>query len=132
MISCHVYTPSGKKLDLQTEIVSIGTTDGRRGILPGHMPIILTVQASRFSTLVNGVHEHYAVSDGILSFRNNECNIFVDAIESQKDIDVERAQKAAERANKRISSPKPNTDLRRAEIALRKALNRIQVSSYRE
>ncbi len=39
MITCFIYTPGGKTVELETEIVSIGASDGRRGIIPGHMPI---------------------------------------------------------------------------------------------
>ncbi|MBQ1477657.1 MAG: F0F1 ATP synthase subunit epsilon [Erysipelotrichaceae bacterium] len=132
MITCEVYTPSGKKLVLETEIVSIGATDGRRGILPNHMPIVLTIEASRFTTLKNGVRTHYAVGDGVLYFKDNVAKILVESIEEQSQIDADRARRARDRANARLQSHDPNIDVRRAEIALKKSLNRLSVYEYRE
>ena len=132
MITCFIYTPGGKAVELETEIVSIGASDGRRGIIPGHMPICFPVIASRFTTTVNGVKKHYAVGEGILYFEDNVAKIFVDSFESQDEIDVERAKRAKERADKRIKSKNPNVDMKRAEVALRKAINRIDVATCRE
>ena len=132
MITCFIYTPGGKAIELKTEIVSIGASDGRRGIITGHMPLCFPVIASRFTTTLNGVKKHYAVGEGILYFEDDVAKIFVDSFESQDEIDVERAKRAKERADKRIKSKNPNVDLKRAEAALRKAVNRIDVAAYRE
>jgi F-type H+-transporting ATPase subunit epsilon len=53
-----------------------------------------------------------------------------DAIENKSDIDVERAEAAKARAERRINSHNPNYDLKRAEIALQKALNRLEVKRH--
>ncbi len=132
MITCFIYTPGGKTVELETEIVSIGASDGRRGIIPGHMPICFPLIASRFTTTVNGVRKHYAAGEGILYFEDDVAKIFVDSFESQEEIDVRRAEEARKRAENRIRAKKPNLDLKRAEVALRKAINRIDVASYRD
>ena len=135
MIQCIIYTPRGKKVQLETELLSIGATDGRRGLLPGHMPIVLTIEASRMSTLQKGRRRHFAVGPGVLYLKNDVATILVDSFESQEEIDVERAKAAKERAEGRIAKSKTegaNVDLKRAEVALKKALNRISVSAYQE
>ena len=96
------------------------------------MPIVLALEASRFSITNKDVRSHYAIGEGILYFRNNVCKILVDSFEAQDEIDVHRAEEARDRANARLRSEDPNIDLRRAEIALKKALNRISVSAYRD
>ena len=53
-----------------------------------------------------------------------------DAIENKRDIDAERAEAAKARAERRIGSNNPNYDLQRAEIALQKALNRLNVKNH--
>jgi F-type H+-transporting ATPase subunit epsilon len=50
-----------------------------------------------------------------------------DAIENKRDIDVDRAEAAKARAERRLHATDRNYDLRRAEIALQKALNRLNV-----
>ena len=51
----------------------------------------------------------------------------VDAIENKDEIDVERAIAAKIRAEQRLQSNDKNIDQVRAEIALKKALNRLNV-----
>lgn len=132
MITCNIYTPSGKEITLESEIVSFDSTDQRRGITPGHMPTVIKVIPCRFSTLLNGERKHYAMGPGILYFENDIAKFLVDSFERQEDIDVERAKEALERANARLKSKKENLDVKRAQIALAKALNRISVYNYKE
>ena len=72
--------------------------------------------------------EVYAIAGGMLYFKDNECTILTPAIENKEDIDLRRAEEAKERAEKRIHDP--NMDQKRAEVALRKAMNRISVKGY--
>ena len=132
MINCDIYTPTGKHINVETEIVSFDSSDQRRGIIEGHMPAVIKVEACRFSTLLNGIRKHYAMGPGILYFDHNQAKFLVESIEAQEDIDINRAKEAYDRANSRIKSKKENLDLLRAELALSKALNRINVYNYKE
>ena len=132
MIKCHIFTPSEKHLELDTDIVSFDAPDSRRGIISGHMPIVISVEVGRFSTLLNGHRVHYAIGEGILYFSNNEAKFLVDSIEEQSEIDIQRAYAAKERAYNRLHTDTKNVDIQRAELALRKANNRIAVANYKE
>ena len=46
-----------------------------------------------------------------------------------KDIDVKRATKAKERAEKRLAAKTADTDLVRAEIALKRSIQRINIKA---
>ena len=58
---------------------------------------------------------------------NNKALILTDAIEGKGDIDLERAKKAYARARARIDKKDSATNLKRAQLALEKAINRINV-----
>ena len=58
---------------------------------------------------------------------NNEMRILTDAIEGRAEIDIERAKRAKERAEKRLAKQDERTNIKRAEVALAKAINRINV-----
>lgn len=133
MSSIHlsIITPEGRYKDLDTPIINIDTLDGQQGILPDHMPLVTMLNIGRMSVDENGVRNEYAVAGGLFYFRNNEAQILTDAIENKNDIDSERAEKAKERAEKRLSSNDPNIDLKRAEVALKKAVNRIHISEFK-
>ncbi len=130
MIHCRVVTPEGLYREMDTPIINIETTDGQRGILPNHMPIVTMLKIGKMTTEENGQREEYAVAGGLFYFRNNKAEIMTDAIENKRDIDVERAEAAKARAERRINSHNPNYDLKRAEIALQKALNRLEVKRH--
>lgn len=130
MIKVKFVTPEGTYKELETPILNVRSTDGDRGILPNHMPIVLMLEVSRLETKEDGVKKQYAIGGGMLYFENNTATILIDSIESQEEIDLSRAQAAKERAERRIASKDPNVDLRRAEVALARSLNRIKVANY--
>ncbi|MBR3350036.1 MAG: ATP synthase F1 subunit epsilon [Solobacterium sp.] len=127
MIHCRIVTPQGFYKEMDTPIINIETTDGARGILPEHMPIVTMLKIGRMTTEENGQREEYAIAGGLFYFRNNLAEIMTDAIENKRDIDADRAEAAKARAERRLGSNNPNYDLQRAEIALQKALNRLNV-----
>ena len=53
--------------------------------------------------------------------------ILAEIIEWPREIDKERAEEAKERAEERLRSKSPETDIARAETALLRAMARIQV-----
>ena len=53
--------------------------------------------------------------------------MIANSIESKEEIDLNRAKEAKRRAEQRIKEVTEQTDLLRAEIALKKAITRINV-----
>ena len=124
-IHCRIITPRGVYKEMDTPILNLDTVDGQRGILPEHMPLVTVLKIGEMSTVENDVREEYAVAGGVVYFRDNQAEILTDAIENKNEIDMERAENARKRAEQRINSGNPNYDLKRAEVALQKALNRL-------
>ena len=60
--------------------------------------------------------------------KEDETLLLVNAIEYKEDIDLERAKKAEERARRRLESKSADVDIKRAKLALTRALVRNQVS----
>ena len=127
MINVRIVTPNGLYKETIASIVNVVSLDGERGILPNHMPIVVSLKISKME-LAEEKREVYAIAGGMLYFKDNECTILTPAIENKEDIDLRRAEEAKERAEKRIHDP--NMDQNRAEVALRKAMNRISVKGY--
>ena len=123
-----INTPQGLYKQTRASIVNVVSPDGQRGILPNHMPIVVALEVGKMTMEEESGRETYAVSGGVLFFRNNQCTILTPAIENVKDIDVDRAERAKERAEARLSAiDDEHVDMVRAEIALKKAINRINV-----
>lgn len=128
MIHCRIVTPQGVYKEMDTPILNVDTEDGQQGILPEHMPLVTMLKIGTMSTDENGKREIYAVAGGLLYFKDNTAQILVDAIENRNEIDQDRAESAKQRALEHLQSGKPNEDLKRAQIALEKALNRLSVA----
>lgn len=131
MINVKFVTPDGLYKEVESKTVSCLTTDGWRCILENHMPTVLMLEISRFETVESGKKQMYAISGGMVYFEDNNATVLVSQIEHQNEIDIERAKASKDRAEKRIAKNKENLDLKRAQIALAKAINRIDVASYK-
>lgn len=130
----NIVTPEGKKFSHGADLLTLNTTLGKIGIMKGHAPIdaIVDVCELKYHLFIDGhITENYiALGGGILHITKNEVIILADSFEHKKEIDVNRAENAKIRAEKRLENKKDeNIDIRRAEIALKKALNRIKIGS---
>jgi len=124
-IKVRIITPFGVYKETEASIVNFRSNEGQRGLLANHMPLVTIIPVSQIIMVENGVRETYAVGNGMLYFRDNLCRILVDVIENKKDIDKNRAILAKERALSLLENKKESTDLERAELSLKKAINRL-------
>ena len=127
MIALKIITPRGLYKECEVEAVNVKTVEGERTILSHHVPLVAMLATCRCSLKENGVYQDYALAGGLLQMSNNEMRILTDAIEGRAEIDIERAKRAKERAEKRLAKQDERTNIKRAEVALAKAINRINV-----
>ncbi|MTD41665.1 F0F1 ATP synthase subunit epsilon [Erwinia sp. CPCC 100877] len=135
-LTVNVVTPNGLVYDHRAAIVVAKTTDGEIGILPKHAPIIvpLAIDEVRVKRTDSDTHVDWiAVNGGIMEVRDNIVSIIADSAERERDIDVSRAERAKQRAERMIAEAKEHAnkdELRRATVALHRAINRINVSKH--
>jgi F-type H+-transporting ATPase subunit epsilon len=73
--------------------------------------------------------EYLAVSGGFAEVSGNKVTILAEAAERAREIDVERAKRAKERAERRLAKAREEAiDHDRAEAALKRALVRLQIA----
>ncbi|EIJ80320.1 F0F1 ATP synthase subunit epsilon [Bacillus methanolicus PB1] len=131
-IKVSVVTPDGPVYESDVEMVSTKAQSGELGILPGHIPIVAPLQIGAVRLKKGGKTEYVAVSGGFLEVRPDQVTILAQAAETSEQIDVERAKRAKERAEERLRAQnKGDIDFKRAELALRRAINRISVAERR-
>lgn len=122
-----IVTPSGIYTEKDVNILNIRTPGGQMGILAHHLPLASAIEISEMNFVENNQRTFYAIGGGFVYVGNDETTIIANSIESQEEINLARAKQAKERAEKRLQSQ--DGDVIRAEIALRKALNRIHVKN---
>lgn len=130
-LTVSIVTPDGQVLEDDYEMISCKAETGELGILPGHIPLVapLTINAVRLKR--NEQEELVAVNGGFIEVRPDKVTILAQSAEKAEDIDVERAERAKERAQKLLESNDPNIDVERAQLALYRALNRLNVAKVR-
>lgn len=128
MIHCKIVTPLGVYRDVMVKNIRCTSVEGEMTILPNHMPVFISLKSSPLKFLNEfDKKKEYAVAGGFLYFENNEALFLVDAIEGKGDIDIERARRAYRRARERLEKRDSTTNMKRAELALVRAINRIHV-----
>lgn len=132
MFSLRMVTYQGEYQVIDVDSCNLPTTEGRRGILPNHMPVMLLVQVGVMWCRIGGRIERYTVSDGVFMFENNQGVLLAQAIENVRDIDVARAKEAQFRAQEKLRTSANELDIQRARIALRKAINRVNAANGRD
>lgn len=123
----RVVTPHGVYREWDTAILNIQTGDGDQGILANHMPLVTMLKIGKMTSDIDGKREEFAVAGGLFYFRENLAEVLTDAIENKVDIDIARAEKSKERAEERLRKADPSIDIKRAEVSLKKAMNRLSV-----
>lgn len=134
LFKINIVTPNGLIYSHRGSSVSMRAIDGDRQILYNHLPILtpLTIGEVRVQRGADADHkvDHIAVSGGIIEFADNVATIIADNAERARNIDLSRAEAAKQRAEAHIKEAKEKHDeqsLERAQIALRRAVNRIHV-----
>ena len=129
MLKVKIVTPNGLYGTFEASKVHVTTKLGECALLPNHIPLVAMLEISKLILTVKDTEEIFAISGGILHLHNNEVDLLVNTVEGKDEIDFERAQKSAERAKLRLEKKDANTSIRRAEISLQRAINRINVKN---
>ncbi|GAB2024326.1 F0F1 ATP synthase subunit epsilon [Lactovum odontotermitis] len=135
-MTVQVITPDGITYDHHGTYISLRTVYGEMGILPNMIETIarLSVDEVKVRRIEDKNKVDYiAVNGGIVEVNQNVVTIIADSAERDRDIDVSRAERAKMAAEREIQEAhdKHSTDAqRRAEVALRRAINRLNVSKH--
>jgi len=119
-LTLEIATPTRLVVAETADEIVIPGSQGYFGVLPGHAPLLTTL----------GIDEHYlAVSGGFAEVRNDKVIVLADTTERPEEIDRPRAERARERAERRLSGRgDEEIDYTRALAALARALTRIMTT----
>lgn len=125
----ELITPDRTVFDGEVVSLSIPTGGGTIGILPGHAPLVCTVDVGPVRIEdVDGKFQYLMVGDGFLEVQEKTVKLLAEVGERASDIDVARAEAAEKRALERLRSRlKADTDFERARIALTRAMTRLRI-----
>ncbi len=134
-LQLEVVTPKGAVVSESVDLVTAPGYAGEFGILANHAPFLSTIKIGVLSYKKDQQVEDLMVSGGFCEVSNNKVTFLVESAERGTEIDVDRALRAKERAEKRlaeVASQREKIDRTRAEAAMQRALSRLKVAERRK
>jgi len=129
-----IVTPERQLLRERVVEVSLPGADGELDVLPAHAPLIteLGIGELRYRPVEGTLSGPIAVIRGFAEVLQDRVTVLAETAERAEEIDVERAKRALERAEKRIATglSESEMDWERATAALQRALLRLKVAEY--
>ncbi len=123
-IHFQIATADGVVCDAMSSYALVPLSDGDAGILADHAPMIGALKEGVVKYVCEGEDNYAAVSGGVLSIADNEVILLARTAEMADTIDLARAQAAERRARQRLESRAADTDMKRAELSLQRAIAR--------
>jgi F-type H+-transporting ATPase subunit epsilon len=133
-LTLEIVSPDRALLREEVDEVVVPGSQGEFGVLPGHTPLLSTLKIGEL-WYRQGQERHYlAVAFGFVEVLPDRVTVLAHVGERAQEIDVQRAERAKQRAEQRLAQTQPHLtqidfDIERARIALMKSLLRLQVAS---
>ncbi len=127
LFTLRIITPDRVFFEGQVSMVEFNTTEGEIGIYKKHVPTTVIVSPGILTITGEEGTKEAALHAGFVEILQDEVVILAEIIEWPDEIDRDRAEAARARAEERLRTKTPETDILRAETALQRALARIHV-----
>lgn len=130
-IHLEIVTPEKQLFSGDVDSVTVPSTTGYLGILPGHAPLLAQLGIGEISYVIGDRTDFLFCSWGFVEVLPDRVVILAQAAELASDIDIKRAEEAKSRAEKLLASKDPGIDFAKAELALLRAISRLNAVKHR-
>ena len=128
-LTLEIVTPERSLVSEQVDEVQLPGSEGYFGVLPGHTPLLATLQVGELWYRIGQEKRYLAIAFGFAEVLPDRVTVLAQIAERPEDIDVSRAEAAKKRAEERIAKPQADIDFERARVAMMKSLIRLQVAT---
>ena len=122
-----VITPEKAFYEGDVSMVELITTEGDIGIYPEHIPLTAVVAPGVLKIHEGSEVKEAALMSGFITILPELVTILAEVVEWPDEIDFNRAEQAKARAEKRLATQSSDIDVLRAEMALKRALVRLEM-----
>jgi F-type H+-transporting ATPase subunit epsilon len=136
-LSLNIVTAQRSVLERDdvTKLV-VPAAEGQITILPKHAALLSALGVGEMVVHHGNTFDAYVIHGGFIQVLDNQVSVLADAAEHSDEIDLARAEAARDRAQRRISGrdsdiPRSGVDVLRAQLALQRAIIRINVARRR-
>lgn len=133
-IRCEIVSQDRLVFEGDADIVVVPGALGEMGIMPGHAPLLSSLELGVIRVKRDQEEQVFTVTGGFIEVQPDIVTIMADAAENVEEIDIERAQQAMERAQKLLDeySEEDAENYLRIQAALRRSSLRLKtVDQYR-
>lgn len=134
-IRCEIVSQDRLVFEGEADIVIVPGSLGEMGIMPGHAPLLSTLELGVIRVKNGDLEDVFTVTGGFIEVQPDIVTIMADAAENVEDIDVNRAEEAMERASQLLKQEQPTDPDKylRIEAALKRSKLRLKtVEQYRK
>jgi F-type H+-transporting ATPase subunit epsilon len=129
-LALEIVTPDRALVTEQVDEVEVPGSGGYFGVLPGHAPLLASLQVGELWYRKGQEKSYLAIAFGFVEVLPEKVTVLAQIAERAEDIDLRRAEQAKARAEQRLTPPlNPDLDFERARVAMMKSLIRLQVAS---
>lgn len=131
LFDLKIITPDRVFYSGKASFLELNTVEGEIGIYKNHIPMT-TVLEPGIATITEegGNKKEAALHTGFMEILGDRITILAEIAEWPDEIDRNRAQEAKIRAERRLQNDNSNINITRAELALHKALVRIELADH--
>ena len=134
-IKLEIVSPDRVVYAADIDMLIARSTGGEIGILPKHIPLVTGLEPHAMKIHVDAKEQLIAVAGGFMEVTPDKISVLATAAEEPIDIDINRAQRAYERAQERLQKLREDPeaqasiiDEQRASLALKRAAARLQTA----
>ena len=134
-IKLEIVSPDRMVYAADIDMLIARSTGGEIGILPKHIPLVTGLEPHAMKIHVDAKEQLIAVAGGFMEVTPDKITVLATAAEEPIDIDINRAQRAYERAQERLQRLREDPDAQasiideqRASLALKRAAARLQTA----
>ena len=134
-IKLEIVSPDRVVYAADIDMLIARSTGGEIGILPKHIPLVTGLEPHAMKIHVDAKEQLIAVAGGFMEVPPDKITVLATAAEEPIDIDINRAQRAYERAQERLQKLREDPeaqasiiDEQRASLALKRAAARLQTA----
>lgn len=121
-----IITPDRVFYEDEVSMVEFNTVEGEVGIYREHIPMTMIIAPGILTITEGDEVKEAALHAGFAEVLPDQVTVLAEIIEWPGEIDIHRAEDAKARAEERIREHAPGTDMRRAELSLKRAVARIE------
>lgn len=130
LFDLEIITPDRVFYSGKAKMLELNTVEGEIGVYKNHIPLTTILVPGIATITEEDGKKEAALHAGFMEILGDRITILAEVAEWPDEIDLGRAEEAKIRAERRLASHDANLNLARAELALRRALVRMELSGH--